>query len=540
MIRHLKLLLFLRWKYLWRAGGATRRIGFAVSVVLALTIGGGLFLLLSLALGRGFERQPHPVMWEFVHLAFAVLYVAWLYAGTMSDLYDPARLAPYPVAPRTIFLGSTLASFVGTAPLYAGAIIAGFAIGIPGTAVQKIARAAILVLMILHLQMVGRLIRLAFLAVLTSRRWRDAALLVSTLLGGGIYLSTRLIPRENMDQFGRKILEFAQSGGVSAWLGWFPGVWISWGHELDGAKSAFGLAAFALLTVAVYRAGGRVEERLAFSEPVFYYRRRKAAPGTRARFLKGASRAIAGLLGPVAAGVARKESAVFFRDPVVRHRILTGFFYVLIPILAPFFAKGQIPFQSAGEVAGFLLLFAEMAFLTNLFGLEGSAVRTLLGFPAARRSFFLGKNLAYLAILAPVNAIVIATPLLIGGAVEKLPTILAYHLASLVVVMAVGNVNSVYFPLPFLAPGQRMTRQDEGGCLMGLARLSLYFLTLALLSPVAAAAFLLERSGWPAAALAAVPMALAYAGMLYAIGLKFAERALIAREERLGDYFRAA
>jgi len=539
MIRHLKLLLYLRWKYLWRAGGATRRIGFAFSVLLALTVGGALFFLLSLAMDRGFEKLPAPVMWEFVHLAFAVLYVAWLYAGTMSDLYDPARLAPYPVAPRTIFLGSTLSSFIGTAPLYAGAIIAGFAVGIPGTAVEKAARAAILLLMIVHLQMVGRLIRLVFLAVLTSRRWRDAALLVSTLLGGGIYIGTRLIPREDMKQFGQALLGFAESGGVSRWLAWFPGVWASWAHALDGARSALGLVAFGALTVAVYRLGGWVEERLAFSEPVFHYRRRKPAPGTRARFLKGASRVIAGLLGPAAAGVARKESAVFFRDPVVRHRIITGFFYVFIPILAPFFMRTKIDFQDAAGIAGFLLLFPEMAFLTNLFGMEGSAVRTLFGFPAPRRSYFLGKNLAYFAILAPFNTIVIAAPLFLGGALERLPTLLAYHLASLIVVMAVGNVNSVFFPLPLLAPGQRRPRQDEGGCLVALARLSLYFLTVLLIMPVVAAAALFQSWGW-LAGLAALPLALAYAGMLYAIGLRVAERTLLDREERLGDYFRAA
>ena len=542
MIRHLRLLAWLRWKYLWRS---RRWITAILTVVVSTGFAFFLFMGSAFALNAAFTHVGIPAVWEVLHLAFAALYFLWLYSGSLNDLYDPGRLAPYPIPPRTIFLGSTLSSFIGPMPLIGGALLGGFALGIPGTPVQQIARAAIFLFLIVHLQLVSRLIRLTFLAVLTIRLWRDAAVLLSALFAGGIYISLQLLRNDMAKDAVRAVADFARAGGPSTWLAWLPPVWLSWGYALDGVRSAVGLAAFSILTWVVYRAGGWAEERLAFSEPIFHYRRRRVSAKGRVRFLRGISRAIASLAGTVSAAVARKEMAVFFRDPAVRHRVLTNVFYVLFPIAAPFFLRHRGGESSAfsaatvGHFAGIFLIFIEMFFLTNLFGLEGVAVRTLLAYPAPRRLLFLGKNLAYLAIFGPFNALAISVPAVLMNETARLPSILLLHFAALIVVTALGNVNSVYFPLPFLSPGQRIPRRDESGCLAGLARSGLYMLTLLLLAPVFTASFVLEfgKSRW---ALAAAFVGLLYASAIYAIGLKVAEKALSAREEALGDYFRAA
>jgi len=542
MIRHIRLLAWLRWKYLWRS---RRWITAVLTTVVSIGFAFFLFMGSAFALNAAFTRVGVPAVWELLHLAFAVLYFLWLYSGTLNDLYDPARLAPYPLAPRTIFLGSTLASFIGPMPIIGGALLAGFAVGIPGTPAEQVARAAIFLFLIVHLQLVSRLIRLTFLAVLTSRRWRDAAVLLSALFAGGIYVSLQLLRNDLAKDAVRAVADFAKAGGPSTWLAWFPPVWLSWGYALDGTRSGVGLGAFAILTWVVYRAGGWAEERLAFSEPIFHYRRRKISAKGRLPFLRGLSRAIAAVGGTIAAAVARKEMAVFFRDPAVRHRVLTSVFYVLFPIAAPFFLRNRggetsaLSAANVGHFAGIFLIFIEMFFLTNLFGLEGVAVRTLLAYPAPRRLLFLGKNLAYLAIFGPFNAIAISVPAILMNETARLPSILLLHFSALIVVTALGNVNSVYFPLPFLSPGQRIPRRDESGCLVGLARSGLYLLTLLLLAPVFIASFLLElgKSPW---ALAAAFAGLLYGGVIYAVGLKVAEKALASREEALGDYFRAA
>jgi hypothetical protein len=123
------------------------------------------------------------------------------------------------------------------------------------------------------------------------------------------------------------------------------------------------------------------------------------------------------------------------------------------------------------------------------------------------------------------------------GSIEKAGLGIALHFSALIVVMALGNVTSVYFPFPFLAPGQRMNRRDENGCLMVIARSVLYLLTFVLFSPVLAASLVLQDPPWTWLAAAG---GLVYAAGLYLFALTLAERALLEREERLGDYFRAA
>jgi hypothetical protein len=300
-------------------------------------------------------------------------------------------------------------------------------------------------------------------------------------------------------------------------------------------RSLAGFCAFAVLTILIYRAGGRAEEKLALSEPVFHYRRRKTAASSRVAFLGAATRALGRLAGPVAAAVARKEFSIFFRDPAVRHRVLSSVIYILVPFTMLFIVRGDHRARSV-EFGGFFLLFAEMFFLTNLFGLEGTAVRNLLWFPASRRKLLLGKNLAYLALFTPFNIAVLAGLGLAMGSNRIAGSILV-HLASLLIVVGLGNVTSVFFPQPFLAPGQRMTRRDDSGCLPALARSLLYVLIFILLAPVIFVSMLLEGSPW---ALAAGVLGLVYAGALYFAGLRISERALLKREEDLGDYFRAA
>lgn len=535
MTRHFRLLAWLRWKYLWRASGRSRQVGAVLTVIVATGFAAFLLITSSISLHQFFTNPRfRESAWEFVHLGFVFLYLFWLYSGSFNDLYDPARLAPFPLPPRTLFFGSTLASFIGVTTIIGGALLAGFTLGIPGSLAEKLTRSVLFAFLLLHLQMLSRLIRLTFLAVLTSRRWRDMAVVISTLIGGGFYVASQLLPREG-EKVMKAIEDFAAAGGPSTWFAWCPAVWLSWAYELKGARSLAGFGAFAILTLLIHRAGGRAEERLAFSEPIFHYRRRRKAATGRESFLGSATRLMSRIAGPVAAAVARKEFSIFFRDPAVRHRVLSSVIYIFVPFTMLFIVRGEHG-AKAVEFAGFILLLAEMFFLTNLFGLEGTAIRNLLWFPASRRDVLLGKNLAYFMLFLPFNLVVLGG---LGAAMGSphVASGLVVHVASLLIVIALGNVTSVLFPQPFLAPGQRMTRRDDVGCLSVAARSLLYLLTLALLAPVLAASMLLENSSW---AVASGVLGLAYATSLYFIGLRISERALLRREEQLGDYFRAA
>ncbi|MBI4565789.1 MAG: hypothetical protein HY716_13955 [Planctomycetes bacterium] len=512
----------------------------ALGFVLAAGFSAVLFAVSAVLLREGFRRLDPPVMWEFIHFGFVLLYGGWIYLASSGDLYDPGRLAPYPISPHMIFLGSALSSFLGFAPLFAVGLFAGWIAGAGGTALEFGARAALLVALILHLQMVARLIRLTFLNVLTSRGWRDAMLLMTTLAGGvGFILATSdVLDAESVKGWTHELRRWAETGRLSPALSWCPGVWFSWAYSLEGARAAGGAVAFLLATGLVVRWGGKMERRLAFSEPLFAHRRRAAETGAQSRFLSGVSRAIASVVGSDVAAVARKEISVFLRDPIVRHRLLTSLFYVFLPILAPVWASKKLDFGAAPELAGSLLIFGELFFLVNQFGTEGSAARTLLSLPTSRRRILLGKNLAYGAIFLPFNITVLSAVALLASRTDTLWRDLAHHTAALGVVMAGGNLVSIFFPMRFLAPGQRLQRQEEFGCWTAVAWYVMLAWLLALAAPAALASLLIDRILGPAAALATAPLALAYAGLLYAAGLRISETALRAREERLADFFR--
>ena len=65
-------------------------------------------------------------------------------------------------------------------------------------------------------------------------------------------------------------------------------------------------------------AGGAAERRLAFSDPIFHYRRKRGAQPRRARFFGGVTRAILRVAGPATAG---REPLI---DPVVHPELLLG------------------------------------------------------------------------------------------------------------------------------------------------------------------------------------------------------------------------
>ncbi len=545
MIGHLRLLVWLRWKYLWRSTWG-QRLAFLVGILVAGLLSTALAGAIGGGLGKVFEDQEPVVAWNFVHLGFALVYVLWLHLGSFSDLYDPGRLAPFPVRPGVVFLGGTLGTLIGMAPIFGGGLAAGFAAATGGGAVETAVRAGLFALLILHLQMLSRALRLAFLSILTSRRWRDLMILVSTLLGGGIYLGTQFFRRELMGVTGGWFRESAERGLFEAWTAWTPPGWLARAYRLDGPEAWTGLALFAGVTALVGWVGARLEVRLSFGEPVFGGGGAKAAAKAVGRpFLVGAARLVRALGGLEAAAVARKELCVFFRDPLVRHRLLTGIFYLVIPIAGPlvmvdgtrdaFHLRRWVPAS-----LGYLLLFSEMAFLVNQFGLDGTAVRTLFGFPAARWKLIAGKNAAYVVVFGTLNAAALTVAAAAFGAWAALPVELAYGTAALAVATGLGSVVSVGLPTRFLAPGTRLSRQDADGCLLTLQKGLATMAVGVLVAPIGLARFGVEAWLGPGWTWLLVPFVLAYGAALWAAGLFLAARLLESREESIGDTFRAA
>lgn len=540
MTRQLLLLVRLRGVYLWRAGLA-QRIFFVLTLAFAVLMPGVLAVLLGSGLSELIRRQSETVGWEIVHLAAVFVSVIWLWTGSFADLYDPGRLAPFPVRPPVIFLGATLGGLVGMAPILMTGLGIGLAVGVGSTVLQGALRVGLFLLLAVHLEMLGRVVRLAFLGILTSRRWRDVAVLTSMVFGMSVFVVGQLAKSDAARSVGRRFVEWASEGAISAWISWLPPVWVTKAARFDGWESAGWLAAFLAMTAALLRTGGWLERRLALSEPVFQGGKARADAAAKGKpFLKGLPRWVARILGPEAGAVARKELAVLGRDPIVRYTLVSLLYFVM-PALLPLVLRDRaIPFRFPYEAVGFMLLLGETAFLANAFGLDGVAVRTLFAFPAARWRILAGKTAAYLAVFLPLNAVVLAILASVFGSWTSLPVDLAYHLGAMLALLGTGAVASVVAPRRLVTPGVRLSRQEDEGCLTALRRLAVMTVVSALLAPVAIARWGLREAAGPAVELAVIPAALAYGAVLYVAGLALASKLVAVREEALGDYFKSA
>ena len=554
-MRHLRLLFWLRWKYLWRSTVSRRLavvIGIVASFFVSATLGFMLFVMLDKARRIGVE----PVIFsQCVALGFAVLYLGWLYFSSLSELFDPQRLSPFPIRPRTIFLGSCAASAVGQVPIYAAGLFAGIAMGWPAGGAAQAGRAALFVLFVAHLVMLSRLLRLTFLQFLSSRRWREIAMVLGALMGAGVMLLQFALTsfrgdKEQVMGAVKWMEQAARAEVFTTWLCWLPSTWLSRAFELSGPSAWAWAGAFALATAAVAVLGGMAEKRLAFSEPVFAYspKKRKVA-GESPRFLRGVIAWMGRWIGDDIAGVARKESAVLFRDPTVRSRLISSLFYMAMLFAFPLLGGKTRIFSSPGAAGFAMLAFVEMLFFLNIFGLDGTALRTLTLLPVDRRRMIAGKNLCMLAVFLPLNFIVITSFAVAFSRTEVagrlvmdlslLPWDLTMHVAAFFVLLAAGSLFSIYFPMRMIAPGQRINRvDDDGGCVRALLRTAAFMGISIPLAPVALARIAMAEMPLGVALNAAMAAGtLGYAAAIYALGLWLAGGAFANRGEKLIEVF---
>jgi len=532
---HFRLLLWLRWKYLWRATPARRVsfvIGFVFSTIAAVGVGAMVFAWVHTS-----RRNWPDLTGEFIALGFMLIYAGWLYLCSLSDLYDPQRLAPYPIRPRTLFWGSCAASVIGFTPLFGIGIWAGLTLGWPAPLPLAAWRSALLLVFLAHLVFLSRLIRLTFLEFLTSRRWRDLAVLLSVLIGGGFYAFFQLMQLEQFQNALQLVVAAARERVFSRFLLPFPSGWFARAWLADGPGAMTAAVAFIGVTAALVVLGGKIENRLAFSKPVFARAPRRKAGAPRP-FLRGAVARVGRLFGADVAAIARKELTVLRRDPLIRTQLLTNLFWLFPVVIGPALAMRRGgPAPHLPDVLGGALLFYELIFLLNLLGTDGLALRALALLPVQRLRILFGKHVCYAAVFLPVNVAVLIVVTRVFGNAARLPRDLAYHAAAFVVLVGAGSLVSVYTPQRLVIPGQRRSRTVEHeGCARAFYRSLTMMATLLLLSPVALARYVLANLG-PGLEAVLIVGSLGYAAALYGISLALAGRAFTAREERLVEFF---
>jgi ABC-2 type transport system permease protein len=546
---YLRLLLWLKLKLAWRA--YARNVSAAVGAVLLavlfapMAVGfgvGSYFGFTGLrTMGGGFDE----------HLLRAILlgiYLMWvsspIFGYALSEDYDVSKLLVYPLSPRQLLVGATLGSAVDFGTLLVAptllAVIVAFTTRPLAVPLVVLGMAVFL----FHTLTLTEAVRLASAGMMRSRRARDLLLLLIPLISMSFYVLTQVFSRRMVHFDIRRLLAGPAWAAISLLPPGLSARGLAAASRGDYvlsiafliimlALSAATLALSAWLMQRVYTgavtSGGGPRPALAPAAP--------AAPAARAAAPSG----LATRLPPVIAALLEKETKHLRRDPYYKHALLQSV-YVLAMIafgsLGPMHHGAAVPPIAEGAMlwsALAMLLMLESQFAFNSFGMEGAATATLLLFPSPRRQIIIGKNLAYLLALSAANGLVAIAGAALLHQLTILPQVFIWSELALVILIAGGNLSSIWFPIPIVlrrgVPRPKMSLNFAQMLLGGIT----FSVTGLVGLPVLAAA--LVPTYWVSRfwLLLTLPIAALYVAFAYALSLHIAEGLLLRREPELID-----
>ncbi len=484
---------------LWRLRGKLvlrlfwREKGRIVSALLMLLFFGPMVLGLTAGTAIAYRRLEAPWPPQILGMILVVMWFIWLLApillSAVNEGADITRLLVYPITRRdliaSIFLG-TLFDYPTylMLPLFV-AVLIGFPAIWPTVLVA-------LLLGYWHMVVIGQLSQTLLGGILQSRRFRDVAIIVGSLLASSCYLwqiGIQRLARNADDMFAQEMLLSLRPLNV---LQWFPTGALAraveqaqLGHTLN---VALWLLYSFLLLVVVTAVWWLLLERVTTGESFFNFNIERQSKQKQARDrTAGLSW---GLLPRDLAELARKELKSIWRLPQRRVGLIQG---ILLPfiMMGAIFVRPESNLQLPGWVGLGLPVYAMFMFWAttqNMLAWEGHGLATLLLAPVPRQRLFVAKGLAFL-LVAGVPFVLIALALITISrswqSVAGLITGLSVGLTTL----GVASISSVLFPMRVNLEAKRAQRSvfsTGGGCLTGLAMVFLVPIIMALVAVPAA------------------------------------------------------
>ena len=221
--------------------------------------------------------------------------------------------------------------------------------------------------------------------------------------------------------------------------------------------------------------------------------------------------------------VTAKELRYIAREP--RRKVLLLNSLILgagIPLYVALTTRGSLPHHVVltASFVGYVAVLNSM----NQLGYDGAALWVDVVAGQVVRAELIGKNVAMLVMVTP--AMLAATVILaaVSGGWLYLPAALALGLTGVGIGLAVANVTSVRFPQALPETRSPFGRGGAGaGCATAVSMFAAMFVQAILIAPVGAAAAVAAYVQ-PALLLAVIPAAAGYAYLLWRGGLRSAER----------------
>lgn len=488
----------------WKRG-TSARLGLVLSWLGAVLVGVPIAVLAAVvdvsdpAVFRGYTL--------FAAVGGIVCVVGPIMIAGVSEAIGPDHLRPYPLSRSQQVVGLLTSALVGPVPLTGAIVLVGAVVGIAratGSAVSTLIAGGAATTYLLGALAASRLPSVLLSRILNSRRGRDAALVMASLLGIGIYglqYAVRAADR----------LTDAAADRLVTVLRWLPpgalGRAVSFaaqGRDRDalpwlGIGVAGLLAVLLVWSIALRRMVGTVPaaavaRRGAVADEVLFDGFSAALPRTS--------------IGAVAA----RELRYQIRDPRRRVQAVSALLMGLVwPIVNNLHSgEGEERTVLFATAACWLVVFGA----TNQFGLDGRAAWFDLSATTEPRRLFIGRNLALFVPGFSAAAVACVVLGAITGGWSYVPAAMAVSAAGMVAGLGGANLASVVAPLPVPEGSNPLKSAGAGqGCVSGLLYALALVLLTALLAPLVIAVAAFRSSA--VACLAVGLFGLPYAGVAW-------------------------
>ncbi|MCA9983851.1 MAG: hypothetical protein KDE09_19180 [Anaerolineales bacterium] len=504
---------------------------FGVIVVIAIFVPLFLGLAAGVALAYYFWTEP----WTSLVLggAFFIAWLIWItfpiFFNSLAENFDLSRLIVFPISRRDL-LASTIIGSILDYPMYfllplSAAVLVSWGLG-----PQLILVIPALIVGYGVMLLSGQLVTLLLGAILQSRRFRDALMLMFSLLGLSCMFTNLVVNylSEQVQFTGTNAS--ANIGAIFSFLQWLPPGAVAQSIRLSATGNWLAATGWLLYAAAWVAVMGWLWYRLVHRLFVGSGYVLQLGAGAEKQSRQEERRSRFSWIPADIRAVAFKEMKSVWRTPSRRLLLVQGLFFPLA-MLMPFFLGGQESFELPAWFGLALLpmaLLTEWAATMNMLGFEGRGLPALLLLPFSPRRYFMGKTLGLALVSLPSLYLVGIVLFWFNGHWSVLIGLLLVPAVALLA-SGLNAVISAYFPTPVNL--EKMAGRNNGarggliaGLFNGMVSPALNGLVFA---PVMLAMIAAYRLGWWLGVLI-VPAAYLYAYLVFRVTVSWAGKRLLA------------